>query len=93
MSEYADSAALTLQHPERPSIVVALHGLTGSRSQPLKYLEGFDSAAFGLFAPDLRGHGDSGFIGRPEDFTPVQLAADVSCTREVEAALVSHFLP
>lgn len=76
-SEYADSAAYFLDHSDRPGIVVALHGLTGTRAQPLGYLSGFDSPEFGVLAPDLRGHGDTTFIGDPNDFTPTQVAADV----------------
>ncbi len=41
------------------------------------YLEGFDVPQAGLLAPDLRGHGETEFLGEPEDFTPTQLGADV----------------
>jgi pimeloyl-ACP methyl ester carboxylesterase len=44
----------------------------------MSYLAGFDSPEFGVLAPDLRAHGDTAFLGRPEDFTPRQLAADVT---------------
>ncbi len=78
MPEYADVAAFSLLHPERPGLIVGLHGLTGTRAQPLRYLEDSDSPEFGTLAPDLRGHGDTEFLGRPEDFGPVQLADDVT---------------
>ncbi len=77
-SEYAHVAAFALDHADRPGIVVALHGLTGTRAQPLSYLAGFESPEFGVLAPDLRAHGDTAFIGNPSDFTPSQLAADVT---------------
>jgi pimeloyl-ACP methyl ester carboxylesterase len=77
-SEYTDSAAFSLDNADRPGIVVALHGLTGTRAQPLSYLSGFESPDFGVLAPDLRAHGDTAFIGDPNDFTPTQLAADVT---------------
>jgi pimeloyl-ACP methyl ester carboxylesterase len=76
--EYAESAAYTLEHPERPALLIALHGLTGTRAQPQRYLEGFDAPGLGLLSPDLRAHGETAFSGRPEDFHPVQLAADVT---------------
>jgi pimeloyl-ACP methyl ester carboxylesterase len=77
-SEYAHVAAFSLDHADRPGIVIALHGLTGTRAQPLGYLSGFESPEFGVLAPDLRAHGDTAFIGNTSDFTPSQLAADVT---------------
>lgn len=77
-SEYCASAAVSLAGPDRPGIVIALHGLTGTRTQPLRYLEGFDSPQFGVLAPDLRGHGATRFLGEAADFTPAQLARDVT---------------
>jgi pimeloyl-ACP methyl ester carboxylesterase len=77
MVGYAEAAAFALHDPERPGLILALHGLTGTLSQPLDLLSGFDSPAFGVLAPDLRAHGDTGFAGNPACFTPQQLAADV----------------
>jgi pimeloyl-ACP methyl ester carboxylesterase len=74
---YAEAAAFTLEHPERPGLVLALHGLTGTRTQPLGLLEGFDDPDWGVLSPDMRAHGETAFIGRPEDFTPQRLAADM----------------
>ena len=76
-SEYSDSAAYYLDHSDRPGLVIALHGLTGTSAQPLGYLSGLDSPEFGVLAPDLRWHGDTAFIGDPNDFTPTNVAADV----------------
>ncbi len=77
MPRYIDAAAFTLFEEERPGIVVALHGLSATRDQPLDYLKGFDVPQTGILAPDLRGHGDTEFLGTPEDFTPTQLCTDV----------------
>lgn len=74
---YAWCAASTRVHEERPGLLVALHGLTGSRAQPLALLHGVDAPAFGVLAPDLRAHGDTPLDGPPEAFTPSALAADV----------------
>ncbi len=80
---YVESAAFTLLGADRPGMIVALHGLTGSRGQPRMYLDGLDVPAFGLLAPDLRGHGETDFLGPAEDFTPGQLGSDVE-------ALIRH---
>ncbi len=77
MVGFAASAAYHLSGPERPGIVIALHGLTGTFAQPLDLLDGFDSPNFGVLAPDLRAHGETSFDGQPEGFTPQQLASDV----------------
>jgi pimeloyl-ACP methyl ester carboxylesterase len=77
-SNYAESAAYYLEDPDRPGLVLALHGLTGTRAQTLSYLSGFNAPEWGVLAPDLRGHGDTAFLGDPRDFTPTQLAHDVT---------------
>ncbi len=80
---YVESAAFTLLGADRPGTIVALHGLSGTRHQPCTYLDGFDVPELGLLAPDLRGHGETDFMGQAEDFTPTQLGADVD-------ALIRH---
>ncbi len=75
---YASCAAVTLLHGDRPGVVVALHGLTGTRAQPLALLAGIDAPEFGVLAPDLRAHGDTPLTGPAEAFTPGQLARDVT---------------
>jgi len=77
-SAYAECAAVTLLEGDRPRIVIALHGLTGTRAQALALLEGFDPPEFGVLAPDLRAHGDTPLVGPAEAFTPAQLAGDVT---------------
>jgi pimeloyl-ACP methyl ester carboxylesterase len=77
MRDYATEASFALEHPERPGLIVALHGLTGSRSQPLALLHGLDDRAWGVLAPDMRAHGETRLVGPPEKFTPAQLARDV----------------
>lgn len=75
---YADCAAATIVNGDRPAMVIALHGLTGTRAQPLALLAGVEAQEFGVFAPDLRAHGDTSLIGRAEEFTPGRLAEDVT---------------
>lgn len=75
---YADCAVATLIDGDRADLVVALHGLTATRRQPLALLEGIDLAGFGVLAPDLRAHGDTPLSGLPDAFTPARLAADVT---------------
>ncbi len=65
-----------LRGPDRPELVVALHGLTADRTQPLALLRGLDER-WGVLAPDLRGHGAAGAVGRPQDFRPTVVARDV----------------
>lgn len=77
MASYAAAAAFDLDGGERPGLLLALHGLTGTREQPRAYLRGFASPVIGLLAPDLRAHGETALLGAPEDFTPSQLAGDV----------------
>ena len=77
MTTYAEGAAYTLEHPGRPALVVALHGLTGTRAQPLALLEGFDEPRLGILAPDLRAHGDTDDGIDAAELTPDQLASDV----------------
>ena len=90
---YADAAAFCLEDAWRPGLLVALHGLSGSRDQPCAYLDGFDSARIGVLAPDLRAHGETDFLGQPEDFTPAQLAADVEAlVRRLDLASRRIFL-
>lgn len=83
VTRYVDAAAFTLLGEDRSGLIVALHGLSATRDQPGSYLAGFDLPQAGLLAPDLRGHGETEFLGGPEDFTPTQLGADVD-------ALVQH---
>ena len=66
-----------LRGQDRPGLLVALHGLTGTRAQADTYLAGWDHPEIGILAPDLRGHGDSPSLGEAEDFTPHELAGDV----------------
>ena len=75
---YAECAAVTLIHEDRPGLVIAVHGLTGTRAQPLALLAGTDTPEFGVLAPDLRAHGDTPFTGPATAFTPGQLARDVT---------------
>lgn len=82
MSRYAELAAYSLSGAERPAVerpglVIALHGLTGDRTQPLDLLASFAAPTFVVLAPDLRAHGDTRFDGEPGDFTRTQLADDV----------------
>ena len=77
MPSYADSASFILSGPERPVLVLALHGLTGDSRQTMDLFAGLNAPGFGILAPDLRGHGGTDFQGEPEDFTPAVLAEDV----------------
>ena len=74
---YAASAAATIVGAGRPGMVIALHGLTGTRAQPLALLAGVDVPQFGVLAPDLRAHGETPLVGPMEEFTPDRLAQDV----------------
>jgi pimeloyl-ACP methyl ester carboxylesterase len=60
--------------PDEPTVVL-LHGLGGTAEQPLEYLP--DDLPLSVFAPDLRGHGRTPYIGPSEGFTFDALAADV----------------
>jgi len=73
---YTDDAAYELRGADRPELVVALHGLTGDRTQPLALLDGL-AERIGVLAPDLRGHGRTRFAGRPDEFRPMVVARDV----------------
>lgn len=75
---YADCAAATIINGDRPGMVISLHGLTGTRAQPLALLAGVDAQGFGVLAPDLRAHGDTPLVGPAEEFTPGRLAEDVT---------------
>ena len=75
---YAACAAVTAIDAGRPGVIVALHGLTGTRAQPIALLDGVARDGLGVLAPDLRAHGDTPLVGPAEDFTPAVLAADVA---------------
>lgn len=73
---YAEDAAYELRGADRPELVIALHGLTADHAQPVRLLDGLDDR-LGVLAPDLRGHGGTGFAGDPDDFRPMVVARDV----------------
>jgi len=89
---YARAARYDLIRPDAEELLVAVHGLTGSRGQVLTYTEGITRV--GVLAPDLRGHGETAFAGEPDDFTPEQLAEDVEdlCDRLGLAGRAVHVL-
>ena len=78
VSAYAACAAVTLLDQDRPGLVIAVHGLTGTRAQPLALLAGVDVPEFGVLAPDLRAHGDTPLSGPAEAFTAGRLAQDLT---------------
>jgi pimeloyl-ACP methyl ester carboxylesterase len=69
---------VTVLDGDRPGILIALHGLTGSREQALALLAGVHRPGFGVLAPDLRAHGETALVGPPEAFTPAGVAEDVA---------------
>jgi pimeloyl-ACP methyl ester carboxylesterase len=81
---YADEAAYELTAPGPGGLVLALHGLTGTRWQPLEYLSGGGvdvggsvGSGLGVLAPDLPGHGGSPAADDGGGFSAVGVAADV----------------
>lgn len=72
-----DDVAYELTAPGPGGLVVGLHGLTGTRRQPLEYLAGMVRPQFGVLAPDLPGHGCSPRVDEA-DFSAAGVAAEVA---------------
>lgn len=69
--------AYSMLNPQAPSVVIALHGLGGDRTQPLGAFGDFGSD-IALLAPDLRAHGETVAPVSPERLTFESLADDVT---------------
>lgn len=69
--------AYSMLNPQAPSVVIALHGLGGDRTQPLGAFGDFGSD-IALLAPDLRAHGETEAPVSPERLTFESLADDVT---------------
>ena len=52
-------------HGSNDDVILVLHGATASRAEVRPVAEALAEAGFGVLAPDLRGHGESGGRGVP----------------------------